>query len=133
MKSPTNKKIFIVDNDPFWRATLTQLLNELGYTKIFFFENGTSCVDNLQLNPGLIFLDYQLEDLDGLTVLQKIKAYFPGMGVVFCIARQDLGIAINAMKYGSFDYLLKENASEIEVTSIVNNLSQKEIFADKIY
>lgn len=133
MKSQKNKKIFIVTHDPYWIAMLTQMLNELGYTNIFEFENGKDCFENLNLNPKIVFLDDQMNDMEGLIVLQKIKAYFRGMGIVFCTAHQDLGVSVNAMGYGSFDHLHKENTSKSQLASIIANLINKAVEADEIY
>jgi DNA-binding NtrC family response regulator len=133
MKKQNIRKTFIVDDDPFWTAMLTEILNELGYTNIATFSNGKDCVANLHLNPSLVFLDYQMEDMDGLEVLQKVKSYYPGIGVVFCTAYEDLSVAVNAMKNGSFDYLLKSNATKKEVASIISNMGENQIFADKVY
>ncbi len=128
----SDKRIFIIDDDPFWAATLTKMLKDLGYHNIVKYSNGAECVNNLHLNPGLIFLDYQMEDMDGLEVLQKVKQYYPGIGVIFCTALEDLSVAVDAIKNGSFDYLLKSNASKKEVASIINEMNEKQIFSDKV-
>ncbi|HEX4875973.1 MAG TPA: response regulator [Chitinophagaceae bacterium] len=133
MKQQNIKRTFIVDDDPFWTAMLTEILSDLGYTNIITFENGTDCIKNLHLNPNLVFLDYQMEDMNGIEVLQKIKDYYPGIGVVFCTAHEDLGVAVNAMKYGSFDYLLKSNANKREVSAIISQMTHQQVFAEKIY
>ncbi len=133
MKKQNIKRTFIVDDDPFWTAMLTQMLTNLGYENIVTFSNGKDCVDNLHLNPNLVFLDYQMEDMDGLEVLQKVKSYYPGIGVVFCTAHEDLSVAVSAMKNGSFDYLLKSNATKKEVVSIIENMAEKQIFDVKVY
>ncbi|HEX4957767.1 MAG TPA: response regulator [Lacibacter sp.] len=133
MKSQNKKKTFIVDDDPFWTAILTEILTELGYTNIINFSNGKDCINHLHLNPNLVFLDYQMEDMDGIEVLQKVKEYFPGIGVVFCTAHEDLSVAVNAIKFGSFDYLLKSNANKKEVATIISQMSEQQVFADKIY
>ena len=124
MSTLQNKRIFLVDDDPFWTATLEQILSELGYTDIYTFSSGTECVSNLHLNPVLIFLDYQMDDMDGIEALKSIKKYYPGIGVIFCTAYEDLSIAVNAIELGSFDYLLKSNATYEEITSIIENVSQ---------
>jgi DNA-binding NtrC family response regulator len=133
MKLQNIKRTFIVDDDPFWTALLTEILTELGYANIETFNNGEACMANLHLNPNLVFLDYQMEDMDGLEVLQKIKSYYPGIGVVFCTAHEDLSVAVNAMKLGSFDYLLKSNANKKEVAAIIKQMADKQVFSDKIY
>lgn len=132
MNTLLNKRIFIIDDDPFWAATLTKMLKDLGYNNIVKYTNGTECVNNLHLNPSLIFLDYQMEDMDGLEVLQKVKQHNSGIGVIFCTALEDLSVAVDAMKNGSFDYLLKSNANKKEVASIINEMNEKQIFSDKV-
>jgi DNA-binding NtrC family response regulator len=133
MKPQNVKRTFIVDDDPFWTSMLSQMLTDLGYTNINLFSNGTECINNLDLAPNLIFLDYQMEDMDGLEVLKKIKDFNAGIGVVFCTAHEDLGVAVDAMKYGSFDYLLKSNATKNEVTNIIKNMGDSQVFSEKIY
>lgn len=133
MKIQSIKRTFIVDDDPFWTAMLTEMLSSLGYKNIITFSNGKDCVDNLHLNPMLVFLDYQMENMDGLEVLQKVKEYYPGIGVVFCTAHEDLSVAVKAMKNGSFDYLLKSNATKKELASIIESMGRKQIFAEKIF
>lgn len=105
----SNKRIFIIDDDPFWSNTLFKLLNNLGYENVYKYSCSIEAVNHLHLNPSLIFLDYQMENLDGLEVLQRVKEYFPAIGVIFCTAHEDLGVAIQALEKGSEDYLLKSN------------------------
>lgn len=133
MKIKNIKRTFIVDDDPFWTAMLTQMLTDLGYSNVVSFENGQNCIDNLHLNPNLVFLDYEMDIINGIEVLKKIKEYYPGIGVVFCTAHEDLSVAIEAMQFGSFDYLLKSNATKKELLRIISNMNEKQIFADKVY
>lgn len=118
-----NKRIFLVDDDPFWTEILKQILTDLGYSNIHTFSNGTECINNLHLNPSLIFLDYQMDDMNGIEVLKKIKSYYPGIGVIFCTGYEDLSIAVDAMEHGSFDYLLKGNATIKEVSNLVEKVN----------
>jgi DNA-binding NtrC family response regulator len=133
MKSLKKKKIFVVDDDPFWTAMLAQVLTGLEYTNIVTLENGTQCISNLSQNPALVFLDYQMEDMNGLQVLEQIKEYNPGIGVIFCTAHEDLGVAMDAMQQGSFDYLLKSNANAKTVAAIIEEMSRQDLFSDKIF
>ncbi|MFB9296389.1 response regulator [Persicitalea jodogahamensis] len=123
-----DKLIFIIDDDPFWTAILTQHLNEMGYANIKTFESGELASAEITSNPDLVFLDFQLGSEDGLDVLQQIKGYNPGIGVIFCTGYEDLGVAISAMEYGSLDYLLKGNASKEVVGKIMASLSRNRAF-----
>jgi DNA-binding NtrC family response regulator len=117
-----SEKIFIVDDDPFWVAVLSQILKDIGYTNIDFFGNGTDCIAHIGQNPKVVFLDYQMDDINGIEVLQKIKDYSNDIKIVFCTAHEDLGVAIDAFKFGSFDYLLKSNATKKEIISLLRNI-----------
>ena len=119
----TSKKIVVVDDDPFWTAMLAQMLSDLGFTNITTFDDGAAYVNSMQTSPDLVFLDYQMDGMDGLEVLQEIKRQNLSTGVVFCTSYEDLGVAVDAIRYGSFDYLLKGNATKKEVLSIVSNVA----------
>ncbi len=131
MKTVSEKKIFIVDDDPLWSANMKELLINLGYTSVLHFESGEDCISNLHLNPAVIFLDYKMKAMNGLEVLRKAKAYLPGIGIVFCTATRDLSLAVNAMKSGSFDFLIKQHTSEETIAAVLENICTEA--ADKIY
>ncbi len=117
------KKIFIVDDDPFWTAMLYEMLTELGHHNIVTLTSGHDLMKNIYQNPCLIFLDYQMENMDGLEVLKKVKEDNPDIGVIFCTSLEDLNVAVDAMEHGSFDYLLKQNATRKELSTLLESYS----------
>jgi len=125
--------VFIVDDDPFWASLLKEMLAELGFANVSTFSKGSDCINNLNKHPKLVFLDHQLEDSDGLKILQEIKQFEPHTCVVFCTAHMDFNVAVNAMKNGSAEYLLKANATIGEVGEIIKGLNTRKAFADKIF
>ena len=129
----TNPRIFIVDGDPFWTGVLSEMLQKLGFTNIRTFSSGNNCIQNLQQNPRLVFLDYRMEDVGGLKILHEIKKYNPFAYVVFCTAHQDLGVAVDAIKFGSADYLLKENATMKEISDVLENLNKEQLVTNQHY
>ena len=116
------KKIFLVDDDPFWVAVLKQILAEIGYTNVLTFEGGEDCLANLYLNPEVIFLDKEMQDMDGLDVLDKIKESNPAIEVFFCTSLEDLSVAIKALRSGSNDFLLKTNVNKKEVSELLEKI-----------
>jgi DNA-binding NtrC family response regulator len=133
MKNQFTAKTFIVDDDPYWTAMLNQILSDLGFSNISHFSNGKDCINNLDKNPRLIFLDYQMADMDGLEVLQKVKQYNSETVVVFCTSQNELSVAINAMKSGSFDYLAKSVSPVKELGVIIKQMQEKRVFAEKVF
>jgi FixJ family two-component response regulator len=121
MKPALQKRIFIVDSDPSWNMKMTQILTNLGYTNVVSFNSGEDCVNNLHLNPVIIFLDYQMKAMDGLEVLRRAKEYFPGIDIVFCTTNNNINLAVNAMKSGSFDFLLKQNVTEEKIRNVLES------------
>lgn len=119
-----NERIFLVDDDPIWTAIIYKTLTRIGYRNITCFSNGQDCIQSLHLNPTTIFLDYQMDDLNGIEVLEKVKAYSPNINVIFCTAHEDLSVAVNAIDLGSYDYLLKSHASPQAVILILSHMAE---------
>jgi len=57
--------------------------------------------------PGLVILDRRLPDGDGLAFLPELKAQLPGVVVVMVTAYGDISSAVDAMRAGAADYLVK--------------------------
>lgn len=122
-------KIFLVDDDLFSLNVYRQNLENLGYKDVSLFLNGTICLNNLHQKPTIVFLDHNMDDLNGFEVLKKIKRYDPNIYVVIISAQESMKIAIDALKYGAFDYIIKgDNESEkmknvlLRIESIKNEI-----------
>lgn len=133
MKTQKIRRIFVVDDDPVWSNLMNQMLQDLGYTNILSFSSGEECLKYLHLNPTVIFLDYEMEKLNGIQVLQHIKEYLPGTAVVICSAIEDINVAVLAMKSGSFDYLPKSRCGLDELANVIRELGTNAVLDEKIY
>jgi DNA-binding NtrC family response regulator len=81
----------------------------MNYHDITYFSNGNDCLINLNQNPDIIFLDHNMEDITGFEVLKKIKRYNPNIYVVMVSGQENIKTAVDALKYGAFDYVIKDN------------------------
>lgn len=91
--------------------------NILELTSLILAKNGFSpyvadrAVDGLALiarhTPELVLLDYMMPEMDGLTALQHIKADFPDTYVVMFTGRGSEEVAVELMKSGASEYILK--------------------------
>lgn len=118
MNTNTTRNIFIVDDDAHCLHMYEQHLSNMGFQTIKTFSSGKHFLENLQLNPDLIFLDYHLQDCKGLQLLQTIKEYNKNICVVFISGQSDMEITIQVLNSGAFDYIIKDNL-EIEKISTV--------------
>ena len=107
MNQHTADKIFIVDDDPFCLHITGQHLVNMGYSDIHYFENSAECLNNLNLQPDIILLNYIMEMLNGVELLKKIKCYNPDIYVLFSCGEKDTERVTLSLHYGAFDYFVK--------------------------
>lgn len=101
------EKVLVVDDELLIRTFLTETLSrkKLDVTAA---ENGKTAVALLKENTyDLVFTDMKMPDLTGLDVLKKVKELSPGTIVVVITAFGTIDNAIEAMRLGAFNYLIK--------------------------
>ncbi len=114
---------FIVDDDVFYAKMQEQYLLNLNYSNITCFSNGNDCLNNLDQNPDIIFLDHNMDGITGLEVLKKIKRYNPSVYVIMVSSQQNIKIALDALEYDAYDYIIKDNFMYDKMTLIINKIS----------
>ncbi len=107
MKKTAQLKIFLVDDDLFSLEVHKQHLHNLGYADVRIYTDGQQCLNDLVEQPAVVFIDHMMEPMDGLKLLKKIKRFDPNILIVFISGQEDLAVAVDALKYGAFDYLIK--------------------------
>lgn len=100
-------QILLVDDDPLLRDGFEQLLEEEGY-EVVTAASGTEALDRLPgLHPQCIVMDVRLPGMDGLSTLKEMRCSPDCPPVVIMTAYGTTDTAIEAMKLGAFDYILK--------------------------
>jgi DNA-binding NtrC family response regulator len=125
--------IFIVDDDQLTSNIYAQHLKNLGYVDVSIFDNGQDCLNALIEEPTVILLDHYMNNLTGMEVLQKVKRFDPNIYVVFISGQEDISTAVEALKFGAFDYIIKgqDDIRSIEkvmikIKNVNEMLNQKE-------
>jgi len=128
MTFPSEFKIFLVDDDAFSLALYEQTLRSFGYTNISTFANGRNCLNSLIEKPQVIFLDHNMDNLSGFEVLKKIKFFDPNIYVVMVTGQKNKHLALDHLRFGAFDYLMKgENETEKMQSVLVRIAQVKEL------
>lgn len=122
MEAKTQFKFFIVDDDFFCANVYNQYLINMNYSDITHYSNGNDCINNLHQNPDIIFLDHNMEDINGFEVLKKIKRYNPNIYVVMISGQENIKTAVDALKYGAFDYVIKGSDVEEKVVEVITKI-----------
>jgi DNA-binding NtrC family response regulator len=122
MKNQNKFKFFIVDDDVFCANIYEQFLKDIGHNDITYYNNGNDCLNNLDKNPDIIILDHNMVGITGFEVLKKIKRYNPNIYVVMISGQENIKTAVDALKYGAFDYLVKDNNVNDKITVIIDKI-----------
>ncbi len=104
-----NKKlsIMIVDDELIVRESFLHWFRKLGHI-VETASSGLEALDKLGKTPfQLLFVDIKMPGMDGLELLEKIKAEYPDTMVVIITAYGSIESAVKAMRIGASDYLLK--------------------------
>lgn len=123
MKRKENIKIFIVDDQPVFLQVLSGLLKKAGYSQVQVFGRPEDCLNNLNLYPDIIFTDYNMDGMDGIALLKKIKEYNNEIKVIFTTGTEDIAVAMEAMKSGALDFLLKSNVNKKELNDLFRKIN----------
>jgi len=98
--------ILIVDDDKSIRYSLKRMLE--GSFAILTAQNGEEALQRVRENsPDLVLMDIKMPGQSGMDVLKEIKGIDPKTLVIMMTAYGTTETAIEAMKYGAFDYIIK--------------------------
>ena len=103
----SSAKILIVDDELIMRESLAGWLKRDGHT-IQTAPSGEEALDKLkETHFDIMLVDIKMEGISGLDVLQHVKESDPDVAVVMITAYGSIPTAIEAMKNGAYDYMLK--------------------------
>ncbi|RZK16014.1 MAG: response regulator [Hymenobacter sp.] len=119
-------KIFLVDDDPFCRQLMEHAIQELGFGNIHAFDNGAACLDALIEEPDIIFLDQMMGSVSGTDALKAIKRFNPDIYVVLVSGQQQVQVAVDSLKYGAFDYVVKDEQLTERLAQVLGKIGEVE-------
>ena len=114
--------VLIVDDHRAVREELAFALNFDGWTTVEAEDGPSGLARALEPDVDLVLLDVKLPGLDGLEVLQQLKAARPELPVVMISGHGDLETAVLAVRRGAYDFLQKPFESDRVLLSIQNAL-----------
>jgi two-component system chemotaxis response regulator CheY len=113
------KTVVIIDDSPFLRNIVTDILEKHGFTVLGAAENGeTGLTMFTQLKPDLIILDIGLPGIDGIEVARRIKEQDNNAKIVMCSARGQIHTILESLKAGASHFVVKPFLPEALLESI---------------
>ncbi len=110
------EKIIVVDDDEYMREGLIETLTQAEHRVEGFANAKAALAAAADGSASLLITDMRMPGMDGMELLQKVKRLDPKLPVVMITAFGTIESAVEAMKQGAFDYIIKPfNAEQIDV------------------
>lgn len=101
-------KIFIVEDDIIFGKSILYYLSLNPENEISLFTSGKEALAQRYQNPDLIILDYNMPGMNGMEVMQSFHSFNKNFAIIIISAQSDIRIAVNLLKEGAFDYIVKD-------------------------
>ncbi len=125
------RKILIVDDDMVVLEGVKLILDHLGYLPLTA-QNGKEAFWILEKEePKIVLLDLRLGEESGLEILKKMKETFYSIPVIMFSAYGEISTAVEAMKYGAYDFITKPVDSE-KLSRIMNRAIENKELKEKL-
>ncbi len=114
--------VFVVEDDPAFNKLIVSHLKINGIKDVKGFITGEECMENFNPVPDIIIQDYDLPGINGVNMLKKIKNISNNTEFIFLSGQPSIEIAVDAMKNGAFDYIVKDTVAHEKVLYKIKKL-----------
>ncbi|HBL75950.1 MAG: hypothetical protein A2W90_11075 [Bacteroidetes bacterium GWF2_42_66] len=108
MQNTRNPLIFVVEDNQMYNKLVVSYLRSNKLTNVESYLTGEEALANLHKKPDIVIQDYLLDKMTGIDVLVRTKKICPDTEFIFLSGQDSIDIAINSMKYGAYDYIVKD-------------------------
>ena len=124
----SSPSILLVDDEEYVLQGWKALLSAGGMDDVHTCSDSRKVLETMeQLDVDLVVLDLVMPHLPGDVLLDRIRVSFPGVPVIVVTGLDDVSLAVECMKRGAFDYLLKPLNRERFIGSIERALEFREL------
>ncbi len=121
--------LFIVDDEPIQNEMLKDYLSERFLYTVKAFDNGEAALQQMHLSPEIMVLDYHLsghvrDARNGVEILKQVKDRHPETQVIMLSGQDKLEVAVDSIKYGAYDYVVKGETAFSRMENAINNVSE---------
>jgi two-component system, NtrC family, nitrogen regulation response regulator NtrX len=114
------RQILVVDDEERIRQSLNGILKDEGY-EVQEAKDGTQALKQLETDPpDLVLLDIWMPGMDGMEILERMKAQIPNLPVIMISGHGNIELAVKAVKLGAYDFIEKPLSLE-KVLLAANN------------
>jgi putative nucleotidyltransferase with HDIG domain len=129
-KTGNRSRILVVDDEAPVRSMIGATLEHQGY-EVTLASSGSQATEILTTrNFDLVLTDIVMQDGNGIALLERIRADHPHVPVVMVSAIHDISVAIDSMRRGAYDYLLKPFERDHLIATVQRALDYRKALED---
>lgn len=125
-------KIFVLEDDEWYNKLLVHSISMNPDYEVKGFHTASDFYSRMVEKPDVVTIDYRLPDSNGSEVLEKIKQHLPDTEVVVISEQENIETAINLLKQGAYDYLVKDKNIRDRLLAVLQNIQSKSTLKSRI-
>lgn len=118
-------KVLVVDDEPVVRSFLVRVLEQEGYATQAA-HNGREALQRLDESPyDVLLTDIKMDQLDGVQLLAQARSRYPDIAVILLTGHATVQSAVEALRLGAHDYLVKPAKNEDILAAVASGLEAR--------
>jgi two-component system response regulator HydG len=118
-------RVLVVEDEPYVRDSLGELLRDLSFDVRLEASTGAALAYLGRATADVVLSDLKLGESDGLSLVRRVKAACPGLPVVILTGHGTIASAVECVKAGAQDYLLKPADPQVLEVSLERALATR--------
>ena len=122
MQNAKDPLIFIVEDNHVYNKLVVSYLKSKKFNRVESYLSGEECLSNIHKKPDIIIQDYLLDGINGIEVLKATKKQLPECDFIFLSGQDSVDVAINTIKFGAYDYIVKDQMALKKMVDKINKI-----------
>lgn len=132
MEENSALKVFIVEDNEWYRKLLVHTISLNPDYEVSAYETARELIAGLDEQPDVITIDYRLPDMLGTELIGKIRQACPEAAIVAISEQEDIETAVELLKLGAYDYIVKSNDIRNRLLNTLQHLQKQSKLIQRI-
>ncbi|OGT97614.1 MAG: two-component system response regulator [Geobacteraceae bacterium GWC2_48_7] len=128
----SGKLVLIIEDDSGFAELMSSSLEDEGFTSRSVTSGRFALELLCSISPDLIILDYTLSDMTGASLIEQIREQHRRIPFIMVTGRDDAGLAVQMMKSGACDFMLKDTSFLDRLPSVVARALQEAMTNERL-
>lgn len=129
----TNTTVYIIEDDEYYAEYIKYAVKLVGEIEVTVFHTALDFLNAIKKSiPDIISLDYNLPDRKGNELFSEVKKLAPKSEIIIVSSQEEVDVAIQLMKEGAFDYIVKNSDAKNRIVHAINNYKKQSALKQQI-